>query len=323
MQRSSGFLFSVIFHLSLVVLVVFWPASAPRKTEPYTGALVQGIVTIGKAGGPAKKTVQDTAKNTGTVGRVKDPEPTPQTPPTSQPRVEPEAPVTPPKDVKHVEKIQEPTPPPEKVTAQKKVEPDAVKISEKREDKPKEKKEPETKKTETKKTVKQDKTPQKKTAPPKSEKKGSAASQALADLGKSEKKKTPKGGTSAADALKSFESELGGGDGSGTATGSGYGEGGYGDSLLVGSYIDSLVSRIKPNWEWTRRTDRRVLKASFLIKVGADGRIESHSLVDSSGNPSFDSSVTKAIVLTNQVEPPPPSIPNGEILVIFSSDEAY
>lgn len=331
MQRSSSFLFSLIFHLSIVVLVIFWPAPEPRKGEPLTGAMVQGIVTIGKAGGPAKARPKETPKDTAPVSKVDDSAPkTEEKITTAQPRVDPTPQVAPPKEVKPVEKTPEPPKVEPKAPPQKPVEsPDAVKIPEKRVDKPKDKpkEKPQEKPKEKPKDKPKDKAqpeapkkPVKDTKP--TQKKGSAAQQALADLNKDEKKKPSGGGSgaSAANALKALESELGGGDGSGTASGSGYGEGGYGDSALIGSYTDSLVSRIRPNWSWTGLAVRQALQATFRIKIAPDGTIESHELVESSGNSNFDATVTKAIALTRQVEPPPSSIPNGEVVVIFRPD---
>lgn len=318
------------------MLVVFWPAPGPRKGEPLTGAMVQGIVTIGKAGGPMKTRPQEKPKDTTPVNKVVENSAAPEEKTTTaQTRVEPTPPVTPPKEVKPVEKTVEPPKVEPKTPPKKPVEsPDAVKIAEKREEKPKEKpkeKPVEKPKEKSKDTPKEkpktdtSKTEQKKT-PPKDTKpttqKGSAAQQALADLNKEGKKKPSGGGSgsSAANALKALESELGGGDGSGMASGSGFGEGGYGDSVLIGSYTDSLVSRIRPNWSWTGLASRQALQAKFRIKIAPDGTIESHELIESSGNSSFDATVTKAIALTRQVEPPPSSIPNGEIDVIFRPD---
>lgn len=327
MQRSSSFLFSLIFHLSIVVLVIFWPAPEPRKGEPLTGAMVQGIVTIGKAGGAVKAKPQQTPKDTSAVSKVpEESAAAEEKTTTAQTRVEPAPLVTPPKEVKPVEKTPEAPKVEPKTPPKKPVEtPDAVKIAEKREDKPKEKPKEKAKDKPQEKPKTDTKKPEQKTTPPKDKKpasqKGSAAQQALADLNKDAKKPSSGGsGSSAASALKALESELGGGDGSGTASGSGYGEGGYGDSALIGSYTDSLVSRIRPNWSWTGLAVRQALQATYRIKITPDGTIESHELLESSGNSSFDATVAKAIALTRQVEPPPSSIPNGEIVVIFRPD---
>lgn len=89
------------------------------------------------------------------------------------------------------------------------------------------------------------------------------------------------------------------GRGAGVQGGTGYG--------IAGAYEDSVVSRVKPNWAWPNRADRRNFVAVVNIKIAADGAIQSYRLKTSSGNPYFDSTVTNAIQATRILEPPPDS----------------
>ena len=87
------------------------------------------------------------------------------------------------------------------------------------------------------------------------------------------------------------------GDGPGGSGGDGIG--------LVGSYMQSLVSRIKPNWEYAGRADRRNPTAVVRIAIAGDGTIIDAEIVTSSGDAAFDGSVVKAVRDTIRVEPPP------------------
>jgi TonB family protein len=126
---------------------------------------------------------------------------------------------------------------------------------------------------------------------------------ALADLGRN----TPPNRRAPAQDLSSALADLGrevGGAGSG-AQGSGAGSPdgtGYG---IAGAYVDSVVSRIRPNWSWPGRTDRRNYVAVVNIKIAKDGTIQNYVLATSSGNDFFDSTVLRAIQATRQLEPPP------------------
>jgi colicin import membrane protein len=82
------------------------------------------------------------------------------------------------------------------------------------------------------------------------------------------------------------------------------GEGGDGIGIR-GTYEQSLVSRIRPFWEYGGRADRRNPVALARIKIGVDGTILSAAIEKSSGDASFDGSVLKAIRDTEKVEAPP------------------
>lgn len=87
------------------------------------------------------------------------------------------------------------------------------------------------------------------------------------------------------------------GDGPGGSGGDGYG--------IVGSYMQSLVSRIRPNWEYAGRADRRNPTAMVRISIAKDGTILEADIIQSSGDAAFDGSVLKAVRDTGKVEPPP------------------
>lgn len=87
------------------------------------------------------------------------------------------------------------------------------------------------------------------------------------------------------------------GDGSGGSGGDGIG--------LVGSYMQSLNSRIKPHWEYAGRMDRRNPTAMVRIRIARDGTIMDAVIETSSGDAAFDSSVVRAVFDTIRVEPPP------------------
>ena len=97
--------------------------------------------------------------------------------------------------------------------------------------------------------------------------------------------------------------DLGGDDANASGAGPG-GQGGDGIGL-VGSYMQSLVSRIKPNWEYVGRADRRNPTAVVSISIASDGAIIDAVIVTSSGDAAFDGSVIKAVRDTLRVEPPP------------------
>lgn len=106
---------------------------------------------------------------------------------------------------------------------------------------------------------------------------------------------------SVAAALGAFK-KSGAGDGD-TGTGPG-GAGGDGVGI-VGTYQQSLVSRIRPFWEYPGRADRKNPQAVARITIAKDGTILGAKIEKSSGDAAFDGSVLKAIRDTERVEPPP------------------
>lgn len=87
------------------------------------------------------------------------------------------------------------------------------------------------------------------------------------------------------------------GDGPGGAGGDGIG--------IVGSYMQSLVSRIRQNYEYVGRADRKNPIAVVEIHIARDGSIIDSRIVESSGDEVFNGFVLSAIRNTQKVEPPP------------------
>ena len=134
---------------------------------------------------------------------------------------------------------------------------------------------------------------------------------ALGEFGKNQPRTPPArraNANSIADALGDFLRSVAGDDDSG---GSGDGAG------ILGTYQQSLVSRIKPHWEYGGRTDRRNPQAMVRIYISPDGAIRDAKVEQSSGDAAFDGSILKAIRDTGRVEPPPtPAL--GQVLIGFA-----
>lgn len=307
-ERSLSFLASLCLHLLVFVLVLFWPAPDPGPLLP-TGTLVSGLVSFNPLEGAAKTpSRQDT--------------PTPQrgqqqpTQTTKQPEERPQTPETPPQKT--------PEKQPEKQPAKTVKQPDstATPIAE----------------DPTKKPPQKNATAQATTPPAKN------ATAQTAPPAKNATAQTPKGNVK--DALKDLERQAGQQQGRGKNTGSGSGQdlssaladlgkevGGSGSGTqgsgagapggtgygVAGAYEDSVVSRVRPNWSWPGRTDRRNYIAVVNIQIGADGTIQSYRLTTPSGNGYFDSTVLRALQATRQLEAPPkPEYMDMDIS--FSSD---
>lgn len=76
-------------------------------------------------------------------------------------------------------------------------------------------------------------------------------------------------------------------------------------STLSESYLGRLRARIRPNIVFIPVADTDGAKPSIIeIIVAKDGTIKSQKLVTSSGNPSWDTAVQKAIQLTESVPRP-------------------
>lgn len=258
--------------------------------------MLMGQVTIGKAG----KSVPGAKVETPESRRGS--------------REKPDSPMEKPQDAaedKTVAQVQAPAappPPPEVKTVEKPVatppepDPDAVQIKapDKKEDIKEDKKEP---KQEPKK-------PEAKKPPKKNE-----LSDALASLNKQvgkpgdrqgKKGSAAKGGGSgknlsgALDDLKKQAGSAGDGD-SGSGPG---GSGGDGIGIL-GSYRDSVVSRVRPNWTYVEGADRTNYTAEVQIRIAADGAIEGARFISESPSRLFNQSVLAAIEITKFLEPPP------------------
>lgn len=298
MQKSRlvSLLISFFLHGGLIAFVLFWPAGTGTMVDLSAPVIDIGIYTIGSPGkapksapeGPKTPVVPTDApalhKNpvkapeTAPPAAQKDPDPVPERPeaptvPESKPVEIPEEKPLPIEEPKVIEAPKEDPKPVEKPKAAEKPESIA----------PAKDKQP-------------TKTPSKSTQPKKSS--GDVLGSALRDLSGSRNSSS----SAIGDALGDLRS-AGGTEGHGTGPG---GSGGTGGTLL-GSYMQSLVSRIKPNWEYVGRADRRNPTAVAEVRIGKDGTILDATIIESSGDTAFDGSVLKAIMDTGMVEPPPTS----------------
>jgi len=96
------------------------------------------------------------------------------------------------------------------------------------------------------------------------------------------------------------------GEGQGAA---GPGVGGKGGGVFKGiefaRYINEIQQRIRSSWTWVgRRTDLEVI---VRLSIRENGEITGLRLTSSSGDPSYDDSVIRAIKKANPLPPPPES----------------
>ena len=273
--RPASFFLSLCLHAGVIGLVFFLPQSDPRVID-LTGPVIDvNIYTIGKPG--AAPTAQ------------KPPQTPPQTPAT--PATPPKPPATPPDTPTPPPDTAKPTPTPVKP------EPAPVPIP----PPPDEPKKPDPPKPED---------PPKPVEPPKPEPaKPEPAKPAGPEkpAGPAKHAAPAKPQKSADDVLREALGELKGQtpdpdstDPKGTGPG---GKGGDGIGLL-GSYQDSLRSRIWLNWEAPPNINRQNATVRVRIRIARDGTILEAEIVESSNNTGFNGSVLKAIRDTQKVEPP-------------------
>ena len=277
-SRLVSILLSLCLHAGIFGAAIFWPASSPRMVNLNATIIELSQYTIGSPG------ARSTAPKP--VDKPAAPEAKPATP--EAPEAKPEPPKTPP--VQPPKAPEKPEPKPEAPKA-----PDAKPISENKKDDP-------PKQVNATKTAAAE-------APKKpAQKPEDVLKKALGDLGGNKPQTGAKPGgsgkpdpNSVAAALGAFK-KAGAGDGD-TGTGPG-GSGGDGVGI-VGTYQQSLVSRIRPFWEYAGRADRKNPQAVARITIAKDGTILGAKIEKSSGDASFDGSVLKAINDTGKVEPPP------------------
>ncbi len=270
-SRFLSFLLSLCLHAGIFAAALFWPAGSRPLVNLNATVIEVTQYTIGAPGAratapkPAEKPAAPQAK--------------PETP--QVPETKPDPPKAPEKPLKAPEKPE--------------VKPEAPKAPEKpiavkKEDAPKPA-------NATKPVAAAPKKP--------AEKPEDAIKKALGDIGKGQPAAKPSGRApsagSVADALGAFK-KAGAGDGD-TGTGPG-GSGGDGVGIL-GTYQQSLVSRIRPFWEYAGRADRKNPMAIARIRIAKDGTIQGATIEKSSGDAAFDGSVLKAIQDTGKVEAPP------------------
>ncbi len=265
-SRVISFLLSLCLHTGVFAAILFWPEPYRPPVDLNAPLIDLDLTTIGRPGGPPVQ-----------PAKPKTPEPPKAAP--EAPKPVPDKTTTPPPDTKKPEpapmKPAPVTPPPDVKTitdTPKKPEPPVNATKTAAPEKPKEKPEDVLKK-------------------------------ALGDLGKTATR--PSGGgrpdPKALDrALGEFK-KSGAGDTVGDGPG---GDGGDGVGVL-GSYQQSLASRIKPHWEYAGRADRKNPTAVATISIAKDGAIIDAAIAQSSGDTAFDGSVLKAVRDTVRVEPPP------------------
>jgi TonB family protein len=290
-ERLPSFLLSLCLHLALMVLALFWPASRAPQATPAQGRLVSGLVSIGKEGKNlpgARPLVPEAAKSRPEKAPSIEKPPT-QPPVKSLPSVDAPDKPQPRPDVRPVEKPRE------------RPEPNTVAI-------PKDpvKKEPPVNATRA------ESPPKNAPAADPPKKQGSAVAESLKDLskevggnkGRSGARGTSGGrGQTLASALNDLGREVGSAGTAETGQGPG-GEGGDGYGVL-GSYQESIISRVSANWAWPGRTDRRKYTTIVNIQIDPDGTIKKARIISSSGNAYFDATVLQAVAATNNLEPPP------------------
>lgn len=319
--RLPSLLLSLCLHLAVAAMVLWWPVSQAVYPDPSHGTLVSGLVTLGKAGKSVPGSKQETPESRKGVTPSGPENTIPETPtaPETRPEIKPE--------VKPVEKAPEVAPKPP--------EPDATPVLKDPEKTPEEKK-PETRpeekrpesKPEEKKPEPEEKKPETKPAETKPSSKPDALANALADIGKQvDKSGDPQGrrgsssagrgrGSNLSSALADIGKQVGGaGDDA-----SGRGPGGRGGDGLgqQGAYLDVIHSRVKSNWSWPGRADRRKYSTLVSIQIAANGQITGARILRSSGDAPYDSSVMRALNLTRMLEPPPnPDLMNVDIEFAF------
>ena len=282
--RPASFFFSLCLHAGVVALAFLLPQSAPPPVDLAAPVIDIGIYTIGKPGAAPSAQTPPRAPS--------EPPRTPETPRTP-PATPPDAP-TPPPDPSRPEPTPikpDPAPvpippPPDEPAKPEPPKPEPPKPEPPKPEPPKpEPAKPEPSKPEPAKPA----TPSRPARPQRSA--DDILSAALGDL---------KGKTSDPDSANPE------GDGPGGSGGDGIG--------IVGSYMQSLVSRIKPNWEYAGRADRRNPTAMVRISIAKDGTILNAEIVTSSGDAAFDGSVLKAVRDTIRVEAPPtPDLMNVQV----------
>ena len=81
--------------------------------------------------------------------------------------------------------------------------------------------------------------------------------------------------------------------------------GGNGDGIgILGDYIDSVRSRIKPYLTTRPRADGRIFETRVRLDIAEDGTITKATILESSGDAAFDSDVMRAIREAGKMEPP-------------------
>ena len=333
-------LISICLHISVVVLILFWPSSPPIKLEPNAVqiSLMEGAPGGNKAPspvlGPQGAPSQDPPDASlpapkADVSGPPEEQVTPIAEPKQEPRGEEQKPKPKPEAPKEpVEKPkEEPKPKPE---PKEKPKPEEKPVPKKPEEK-KEPKKPEQKKPEEKKD------PKKPDKPKQDQKK---PDQKKPDQKKPEKKQgSPEGKDSIEEALRKARKRAGSNENSaqsGNATeralaearrragghnGGGGGEGsGVGGGGLLDVYMGQVMMAVRRNWVYASAS-RNNMQCAVHVVLDADGNLQGDpQITQSSGNNQFDASAVNAIVRTakNKQFPPPPGNEYRELDLVFN-----
>lgn len=300
--RLPSFLLSLCLHLALFALALFWPAPDPLPT-PSMSPTVAGFVTIGKEGRLAQSRKVDGPDRPEPSVQPKRIDAQPPQPQKVEQRVPPE-----------VKPERKPVEKPVPKTPEKELPPDVTPIAAK--------KEPPRNATVKSTRNATAKAPARNATASRNAGKKESAADALADLRKQTRSAGgPSGRQGSGDAVKGALSALGKsvGGGSGTdADGDGPGGSGGDGAGILGSYEDSVRSRVKPNWNWVERADRKQYVAMVNLRISPTGEVQGVRVVQSSGNSLFDSSVVTAVRATQTLEAPPrPDL--RELNILFNS----
>jgi TolA protein len=345
--RLPGFLLSLLFHLALLALVIYLPTLVPPPPPPQPGLpMILGPVTIGREGKPATSKKPRTEPSEAsqqkpkpveqrqetpeqpkpkTVERQETPEqPKPKQTATAKPAVDPNAVPLPSKDpVKKQPQANATAKAPPTKNATAKAEPTKNATP-----KTQPAKNATAKKAEPTKNATAKKAEPSKNATAKATPKKGDVSDALKDLEKSTKTTPGRGGGSGSgggsskggatsSALAALEAGLDN-DGGGGTDERGDGPGGRGgDGVgVLGSYGESVVSRVRPNW--TLPGQAKNYTAIVNVKINPDGSVQRATIVRSSGSSYIDSSVVQA-VMASKLEEPPAGI--SEMDITFNTDQ--
>lgn len=292
-MQPFGFLISLFFHTLMLVAIIFWPASAPKKinAERYLVSMV-----IGEMGGENLPSP---------VAGMRPPkDKTPSILPDSQPQAQEankplsNAVETPKQEAPQemptatpIPKTPDPTPEPPKEIAQA--------------PKPEPPKEPETKKEPEPKKEPPKETPKTAQNAPKK----NSINDALKEAQKQEKSKGASALSNALAELQGME-QMGGGGG----TGSGNGGGGIYDV-----YAAQVILAVQPNWSMPTYS-RQNLVVQVRIRLDISGTVLSAEIAEGSGRADFDASAVNAVLRT-KVLPKPPTKDQQDLIISFNALE--
>lgn len=331
-MRIESIILSLLLHVCVVVLALFWPGDPPvdLQRQSYQVSLVMGAPggeelpspVLGPRpenaptpqpdqGAPLPEARPEAVPELPAVPETP-PEPAPQPdlpapveipdlPPVAVPAPpEPEKPETPaPKEPEKTPK-EEPAPQPEKTEAKKE------------EPKKEEPKKEEPKKEQPKKDEPKKETPKPATPPAKRQPQRSALDEALADV---RREANAKQTSSAARALEELARSTGsGGVGGGGGSGSGPGGGGIYDV-----YVGQVILAVQPNWSMPTYS-RENLVVAVRIKLAPDGSVLDCRIEQGSGRPDFDASAVNAVLRTKRL-PPPPTPAQQDLIINFNAQQ--